>query len=189
MIFIKKLILIFASAILLISVIAGCSSLSFIQEPPELTISVGDKQLDYVAAKNKWNGNIYDREDTFVSILKEQNEIPIFENGSIAEISFKSNPPDKFTISDILIDENGRQIYTDKEIKNIPVELNNGRCSFEIEYHFASSLSSYYEPNKKEIRGFRMIASWGENECEYAFIIKTFAKSEEDQTETGAFIG
>jgi hypothetical protein len=23
------------------------------------------------------------------------------------------------------------------------------------------------------LRGFRMIASWGQNECEYAFIIKT----------------
>ncbi len=73
-----------------------------------------------------------------------------------------------------MIDENGRQIYTDKEIVNIPVQLINGKCSFEIEKHFASSLSSYYEPEKKDIRGFRMIASWGENECEYAFIIKTY---------------
>jgi len=151
-VFIKRLILIFTLSVLLIGVMSGCSSSGNMQEPPELSISVGDKQLDYVAAKNKWNG-------------------------SIVEISFKSNPPDKFTVSDILIDENGRQIYTDKEIKNIPVELNNSKCSFEITPHFASALSSYYEPNKKEIRGFRMIASWGENECEYAFIIKTFTNN------------
>ncbi len=176
-VFIKRLILIFTLSVLLIGVMSGCSSSGNMQEPPELSISVGDKQLDYVAAKNKWNGSIYDREDTFISIVKEQNEIPVFENGSIVEISFKSNPPDKFTVSDILIDENGRQIYTDKEIKNIPVELNNSKCSFEITPHFASALSSYYEPNKKEIRGFRMIASWGENECEYAFIIKTFTNN------------
>lgn len=172
---VKKLMLIF-SLVILIGIIAGCSSTTFMQEPPELTISIGDKQLDYVVAKNKWDGNIYDREDTFISIIKKQNEIPIFENGSIVEINFKSNPPDKFTISDILIDENGRQIYTYKEIRNIPIELNNGKCTFEIKQHLASGLSSHYEPNKKHIRGFRMIASWGENECEYAFIIKTYAK-------------
>ncbi len=33
---------------------------------------------------------------------------------------FKSNPPGKFTVSDILIDKNGQQIYTDKEIKIFP---------------------------------------------------------------------
>lgn len=33
-----------------------------------------------------------------------------------------------------------------------------------------------YVKNKTDIRGIRMIASWGENKCEYAFIIKTDAK-------------
>ena len=75
-------------------------------------------------------------------------------------------------------DENGRQIYTDKEIINIPVELNNGKCSFAIEKHLASFLSSQYEPEKKDIRGFRMIATWGENECEYACIIQTYSTYE-----------
>lgn len=157
---------------------AGCSS-NFIQEPPEISIVIGGKQIEYVSAKNKWDGNVYDREDTFITILKGQKDIPIFENGSIAEITFKNNPPNKFTVSDILINEEGKQIYTNKEIKNIPVELKNGKCTFEIEYNLASALSSSYEPNKKDIRGFRMIAYWGENECEYAFVIKTYSTTEE----------
>ncbi len=169
----KKLLL-FTLFLLLIIILAGCSS-NFMREPPEISIVVGGKQIEYVSAKNKWDGNVYDREDTFVTILKEPKDIPIFENGSIAEITFKNNPPDELAVSDILIDEKGRQIYTDKEIKNIPVELKNGKCTFEIEYHLASALSSYYEPNKKDIRGFRMIARWGENECEYAFVIKTYS--------------
>ena len=37
----------------------------------------------------------------------------------------------------------------------------------------ASGLSSYYVEGKTDLRGFRMIATWGENECEYAFIIRT----------------
>lgn len=174
----KKIIFIIALILILTLALMWRSS-SSMKEPPELLITVGDKEIEYISAKNKWNGSVYDREDTFIAILKEQKDIPIFENGSIVKIAFKSNSPDEFTVMDILIDEYGRQIYTNKEIKNVPVELNNGRYSFKIEKHFASFLSSYYEPDKKDIRGFRMIASWGENECEYAFIIKTYSKSEE----------
>lgn len=173
MIFIKKLIFTFILSILLTASMPGCSSTGNVKEPPEISISAGDKSLDYVVAKNKWDGSIYDREDTFISILKEQKEIPVFENNSVVEISFKSKLPDKFTVADILIDENGKQLYTDKEIKNVQAELKDGKYYFAIEPHFASSLSSYYDPEKKEIRGFRMTASWGGNECEYAFLIKT----------------
>lgn len=173
----RKVIFLFALILILTLalVLMGCSSNSM-QEPPELSVIIGDKEIEYISAKNKWNGNIYDREDTFVTILNEQNDIPLIENGSIVEIAFDGNPPVEFAVSDILIDENGQQIYTDKEIKNIPVELIDGKCSFKIEKHFASFLSSYYDhPNKEYIRGFRMIASWGENQCEYAFAIKTYS--------------
>jgi hypothetical protein len=96
-------------------------------------------------------------------------EVPSIEIGNNVEVSFKANPPDKFTVSDISIDEKGKQIYTDKEIKIIPVELKDNKCSFKIGEHFASALSSTYEENKVDIRGYRMTATWGENECEYAF--------------------
>lgn len=64
------------------------------------------------------------------------------------------------------------KIYSNREIINIPVELKGDKCSFEIKKHFASALSSFYVENKIDIRGFRINASWGENECEYAFIIR-----------------
>jgi len=191
----KKIMFLSVVILTLSFVTAGCSAIkepldistSTNKEPPDISIFIDNKEIEYVCAKNKWDGSVFDREDTFVTIFKEQKDIPIFINGSIAEISFKNNPPDAFQIMDILIDEESRQIYTDKEIINIPVELINGKCSFKIEKHLASSLSSYYEPGKKDIRGFRMIASWGENECEYAFIIKTY---EIDRTEylTGEII-
>lgn len=180
----KRIIMLLLTSMLIFALIlAGCS-INSMQEPPEISINIGDKEIEYVSAKNKWNGSIYDREDTFVTILKKQKEIPVFENGSVAEITFKNNPPDKFTVMDMLINEDGNQIYTDKEIKNIPIESNNGKYSFEIDYHFASALSSFYEPGKTDIRGFRMIASWGENECEYAFVIKTYTKSLGEQPES-----
>ena len=153
----------------------GCASTKSPQETPKLTITIGDKQLDYIVAKNQWNGAKYDREDTFKTIMEKgsEREIPYIEIGNTATISFANNPPSKFTISDILIDKNGNQRYSDKGIINIPVELKDGKGSFEIKKHLASGLSSYYVEGKTDIRGFRMTATWGENECEYAFIIRT----------------
>jgi hypothetical protein len=173
----KKRVIKFICIVILSILAAGCEFQRVPQEPPDLTVTIGDKEVQYVCAKNKWNGAVYDREDTFKSILKKGsgNEIPFIEIGETAVIDFKKLPPDQFTIYDILVNEKGEQIYTDRERVKIPVELKHGRCTFKIEKNLASGLSSFYVENKKDIRGFRMLASWGNNECEYAFVIKTDA--------------
>jgi hypothetical protein len=159
-------------------VMAGCAYLKSYQEPPELSINIGNKQVQYIVAKNQWNGSIYDREDTFKTIMKEGSgiEVPSIEIGKTVEIGFKSNTPNKFTVSDILINEKGEQIYTNKEIMAIPVELKDNKCSFKIEEHFATAFSSTYEENKVNIRGYRMTATWDENECEYALSLKLISQ-------------
>ncbi len=101
----KKTIFLLISILITTLIFVSCS-LNSIQKVPVLSINIGDKEIEYVSAKNKWNVSVYDREDTFVTILSKQKEIPIFENGSIAEIAFVNNPPDEFTVSYILIDEN-----------------------------------------------------------------------------------
>lgn len=172
---VKKLIVTIILVLLMSSLMIGCSTTKPPQEPPKLTITIGDKKLDYVVEKNQWNGSTYDREGVFQTILKKgsKSEIPYIEIGNTATISFINNPPKKFTIWDILINENGNQRYSDKARINIPVELKDGKGSFEIKKHLASGLDSYYVEGKTDIRGFSMIATWGENECEYAFIIRT----------------
>ena len=167
------IILIFIASIFMIGYFYISAKLS--QEPPEVTINIGDKQLDYVVAKNQWNGAIYNRVDTFKTLMKNYSasELPYIKIGSTAIIKFTKNPPGKVTISDILIDDNGNQMYSEKQIVNILVELKNGKTSFEVKKHSASGLSSYFVEDKTDIRGFRIIATWGQNECEYAFIIST----------------
>lgn len=152
-----------------------CTSEKSSKEPPKITVTIGDKEIKYIIAKNQWDGAKYDREDTFKTILKKDSEADTLyiEIGKTAVISFNNYPPTKFTVSDILIDKNGNQMYSNKVITNIPVELEKGKCSFEIKKHPASFLSSKHEENKIDIRGFRITASWGENECEYAFVIRT----------------
>lgn len=171
----KKIIIGIMFILLMTALMIGYTSQKSPKEPPELVITIGDKEVEYVTSKNKWDGEIYDREDTFKSILKKGSgiEIPYIEIGKTAVINFKNYPPSQFTVSDILIDKNGNQMYSNKEIISIPIKLKDGKCSFEIKKHWASALSSTYVENKTDIRGFRMIASWGKNECEYAFIIRT----------------
>lgn len=171
----KKVIIGIMYMLLVIILVVGYIYQKSPQEPPKLAITIGDKEVGYITSKNKWDGAIYDREDTFKAILKQGSgiEIPYIEIGRTAVIAFENYPPDKFTVSDILIDKNGNQMYSNREIVDIPVELKAGKCSFEIMKNWASGLSSTYVENKTDLRGFRMIASWGQNECEYAFIIKT----------------
>lgn len=168
--------------ILLISMtVVGCSSPKASHkppdEPPEITITIGDREIEYVAAKNEWDGAEYDREGTFKTIMAPDSdiEVPYIQIGETAEISFKNNPPEDFYILDMIIHEDGSRMYDYRVTEEIPIELKDGKCSFKIKKNMASFLSSYYEPNKKDFRGIRMIASWGENECEYAFVIKTDA--------------
>jgi len=176
----KKLLGIIALVLVVSILIAGYTLTRSPQEPPQVKITIGDKKIDYIIGINYWNGAVYDRNDTFKTILKKhsKSEIPYIEIGEIVTIRFTNNPPSKITILDILIDEKGNQLFSDKEIINIPIELKSGKCSFKIDKHFASALSSYYVEGKTDIRGFRMIASWGgkwQNECEYGFIIRTDA--------------
>ena len=144
---------------------------------PKIAVTVNGKMIDCVVGLIAWDGAEYHCEDTFKTLLKEGSdfEIPYIEIGKTAVISFKSYPPFQLTIADVLIDENGNQIYSDKLSEDIPVELKDGKYSFEIKKNMASALSSTYVENKIDIRGFRVIASWGQNECEYAFVMRTDA--------------
>jgi len=170
----KKIIIRIIITLLSNILLIGCTSQKLSQEPPKLTITIGDKELQYVTAKNKWDGALYDRQNTFQSILREGSDIetPYFEFGKIAVINFKNNPPDKFTISDILIDKDGNKRYF-TPIISIPFELKDGKYSFEIKKNVEAELDSVFVPNMTYFRGYRITTSWGQNECEYAFIIKT----------------
>jgi hypothetical protein len=146
------------------------------EEPPAITVTISDRQIeDYIYEKNSWDGIQYDREGILQILMRKSllNRIPYIKADETCTISFRDYPPDKFTISDILIDQKGNQRYTDKEIINIPVELKDGKCSFVVKKHVASGLDSLYYKGKTDFRGFLMTASWGENQCEYAFVIKT----------------
>ena len=166
--------------VLLTTLMVGCSSIEAPKEPPEIEVTIGDKDIKYVIGKNKWDNAIYDREDTFKTLLNKQSieGISYIEIGEIAHIDFKNYPPDELMIDSILLNENGNPIYEDMNVNIIPALNKDNSYSFEINKHMASYLSSMYIEGQTYIIGYRMTAFWDDNECEYGFIIRTGTKEE-----------
>lgn len=170
----KTTVLIFVIAICSL-LISGCTAKNMPTEPPDIHISIDEKSVNSGWSIIKWDGTVYEKSDQLTNFIQDSKEpeISYFEIGKLVEISFSVNPPDKILITSTLLTEGGGQLYTDKEILNIATDYKNGNCKFEIPMHPASALSSLALEGKTDIQGYRILASWGENECEYVFVIRT----------------
>lgn len=144
-------------------------------EPPKVSITSNNIDIPYVIGKNIWDKAIYDREDNLKVIMKDNKEetlkyIPI---GQEIQIVFEGFNPDSVELVDQVIDNSGNEMFTNSS-KDISIKFDNGKGSFKLDNHYATLLSSNSETFEKGVlRGFRLTCKWGENECEYSFIIKT----------------
>jgi hypothetical protein len=165
----KKSVLCISIIILLISLLASCSA----DRPPDITVTADGKDINWIVAKNEWNGAMYDREDTFVSLFKQYDEFQYFPIGAEIEITFKGRVPDTVTLTDCCLGDDGSQrFYYTQEIE---LEFTGRKAVFTLPVNTAtlvSSIPSDYRAGS-QIRGFRMKCSWGRNECEYAFVLLT----------------
>ncbi|MEK4509024.1 hypothetical protein [Paenibacillus sp. FSL K6-2524] len=163
--------------VVFITLLSGCNNK--LEEPPEIVITTGDTEIEYVVGLNQWNGAKYDREGTFQTIMREKSasELPYIKKNAEFHIEFKGAAPDSIEMLDYVLDASGDIKYTEKEIKVVPFELENKKGSFVLDTNLATGLSSNsadYEPGAS-IRGFQLNCTWGENESEYAFIIRSDA--------------
>lgn len=112
---------------------------------------------------------------SFAFEKENPSDIPYLKNGEEISIDFGANPPDTLSISDGLLDDNGDYLYTSKEITDVPYVTKKGVYSFNLDTHIASYLSSHYEQDKKELRGFIINATWEKQEKKYAFAVQSNA--------------
>lgn len=175
----KKIIIV--ATIMSVMVLAACLATNKVgvpNEPPEITIKSGSTKIFYVVGKNIWNGAVYDREDNFIA-QKERIfnlDMPYIKNGTRISISFGRNKPDSIVLSEIILDEHGNAKWrTDEHAKTYEVDFPpfGGTGTFTIEPNYATTLSSHSADHEagNTIKGYRMVCSWGKNECEYAFVI------------------
>ncbi len=147
-------------------------------EPPEITIKSGSTEIFYVVGKNIWNGSIYDREDNFIA-QKERifnRDMPYIKNGAKISVSFGRHKPHSIVLSEIILDEHGSAKWrTDEHVKTYELSFPplGSTGTFTIEPNYATTLSSHSADHEagNTIKGYRMVCSWGKNECEYAFVI------------------
>jgi hypothetical protein len=169
--------------IIVITFLVGCnsSSIDTVSEEviPEITIQSGDTSIDYSVGLNYWNKAVYDRIDNFTIIIEDGYEsLPYIELGNEVTISFNDNSvPDEYELYDYVLNKEGSPKYTNKEVREIPLNIENGTGSFILDMHFAALLSSNSDDYERgaSIRGFKLICRWGEDECEYGFIVRSDA--------------
>ncbi len=159
-------------AVLIIILLSGCSNNE--NASKELSLSVGGKNISYHIIEDV---NINNLNDLF-SFAFDTHSIYSIEEVDIGDkiyIDFGANPPDKFYIRDYLLTREGKQQYNEKLALDVPVQGDNDRYCIIIDMHMASYLSSYYEEDKKDNRGFLIVTTTEGVEKTYQFVIRTKA--------------
>ncbi len=149
--------------------------------PPEVRVLVNDVEIPCVTVLNKWNGATVKRMATFPTLVEQQQgrEVPYCEPGAEVRVKFSAPVPDRAELSDRILNPDGTDKYSAPDQPDVQslTEFPDGWISFELEPNPMSMLSSDgadYEPGAS-LRGFLLKCWWGENECEYAFMLRTDA--------------
>lgn len=148
--------------VLLIVILRYASTNLFSKEPSEITLTAGTEAMSWIVEKNTWHGTAYDRESTFVcyersglmpSIVTEGTEIKITMGGSI---------PDSVTLQEYALSSNERSIY------------GNSQLLQELIFYFGVKSGTFTIPADTDhpVRGYLLTCTWGENTCEYAFVVQ-----------------
>ncbi len=146
-----------------------------LNEPPGIMIKAGDIEIAWEVGLNKWNGSIYDRLDNFQSIMSKttSDELPYIRNNETITINFNGKNPQTTQLTEYVFDENGSPALKVGGMSYIPSLTGKGVFTL-TPYSDARLISGRdeYEPGIST-KGYRFVCSWGGNECEYTFIIRT----------------
>ena len=103
------------------------------------------------------------------------DELPYIKNGETITIKFNGHVPNSVTLTEYILNKNGERKYTsDGMVYDINFGIFNHAANFTIKKNYATALSSstldYMRGNT--IKGYKLVCAWGNNECEYSFIIR-----------------
>jgi hypothetical protein len=147
-------------------------------EPPAITVKSGQYSIDWTVGKNKWNGAVYDRLDVFQDLMpryRSVSNLPYVKNGELITIAINGTVPDSVTLTEHILSSNGNRKYNiDGMTYDVSFGILNRVGTFTLTPNYATGLSSFsgdYEPGNT-IKGYSLICTWGNNECEYGFIIR-----------------
>jgi hypothetical protein len=153
--------------------------------PPEIGISIDGTDIGYAVKETNWNGTEaeYTVEDAYKEIMNQGRFIPTFKLSNMIEvevtrpvvIDFGSSIPDSVLIYDAMLDSDGSIRYNENLIqKQIFKIVDNSHIQFDLTQHMTYYLSSNTGDYQRDwYRLFRLVCTWGDKECTYAFLINT----------------
>lgn len=161
--------------ILLLLILTGCNKkideASTSTLPSELRITAGDIIIKNEMLEPEENENVFRR------IIQDGEVIPYLELGSKINIEFENNIPDTVKLYDYILKRNGNMKYDSRTIDELELLISDEEVAFELSTNFAAMLSSNMDDYKPgaTIRGFRVVCTWGEEQREYGFIVRSDA--------------
>lgn len=148
-----------------------------LDQPPKILIMSNEEIIDWNLGLNQWNGAKYDRQDTLIALMegKEVKDLAYVKNGEPISIEFLGTPPETLSLSEAIVNEEGREVYTYREVRSVDLLARDTNYVFDLTPNPAGHLSSHTSTYKKGglLRGYRLTCSWGDNSCEYGFVIRS----------------
>ncbi len=147
-------------------------------QPPAFAVTAGEIALPSMIGLNVWDGAMVKRGDTLEDLARENPDIPYVYLGTEIVFTIDGPAPDSMVLRDYLLRADGTEKYwVDDPQNEVAFTFEDGVGRFDLlgsTMTLLSSNSADYEPGNT-IWGFKLTCSWGENECEYAFILRTDA--------------
>lgn len=168
--------------LLLIIALLGCGGCKRTEESKntdnidhQLKVTAGKESIKSVVLVKPGDAKLYDEMNAFKYAfeINTSTDIKYIKKGEKVTLNFGNIAPDDVSVKDILLSSDGGNLYSDKWDIDIPLVNEGSNFSFYLEGNPSTGLSSELAPNKKQSRGFKVTAIWGDKEYIYAFVIKS----------------
>ena len=189
--------------VVMMVLLAGCSSLGAsssgkslekLDAPPMIEIFIKEESISYAFGVNSWNGIQVKRLSTGELFMEWKTPLKAVGKNEVITIKFPKNPPEKIQFQEMnlttglrektLLD---RQGYENLLAMN-PTERKSGGYGVQLvsDYQISEIGEGEYqiickENPEKSIRQISITCHWGENSCEYSFIIEVLPVIKERQ--------
>lgn len=157
--------------------LTGCSA-KIPETPPAITVDADVISVSNTSNISAWDNTVYLLDGTASDWIAEYGEPLFFPLGTIFRVSIpeKTAAPDKITVTDTLISEDGTPKYEKKAAVNeLTPDIDGNIVSFSLNNHWATGLSSNSEDYQEGAawRCFEITCTWGENVCVYTFCVRS----------------
>ncbi len=157
-------------------------------QPPVFTVMAGGEALPSTVGLNRWNGAMVKRADTLEALAAEGGALPYVALGTEITFDFGGATPDSMEMTGYVLNRDGTQKYwLDDPRSEVTPVFENGAGTFQFTGNFLTLLSSDSADygQGQSMQGFKLTCNWGENQCEYAFMLRTDAGVWSGDSEAG----